>query len=186
MTAAAWSAVFLDRDGTINRAPDPIRRYVCRVDELELLPGAAEAIRRLNDSGIWVGVVTNQRGVSLGHMTAADLDAIHDQLRSDLARHGAHLDAIYVCPHPDTSCGCRKPEPGMVNRAFAEHPQLVRFRSVLVGDQDSDMRCAELAGVTGIRISHPDSKSGRERGRDVVVGSLAEAVDGIVSTEVVR
>ena len=174
---ATWTAVFLDRDGTINRAPNPANRYVLNADELELLPGAAGAIRRLNDAGIWVGVVTNQRGVSRGCMTRADLDAIHDRLAAELAGHGAHLDAVYVCTHIDTACGCRKPEPGMLDRAFAEHRHLERDRSLLVGDQETDMQCAERAGVTGIRIVDPSRPLA---GGELVAGSLAEAVDRII------
>src|SRR5271154_4313178 len=95
--------VFLDRDGVINRKLAE-GRYVTRWEELELLPGVAGAIAALNRSGRKVIVVTNQRGVALELMTAADVEAIHDWLRTELARESASLDGIYYCPHDRDEC----------------------------------------------------------------------------------
>ncbi|HEV2062608.1 MAG TPA: HAD-IIIA family hydrolase, partial [Solirubrobacteraceae bacterium] len=103
-------AAFLDRDGTINVKP-PEGEYVEAPEELRLLPGAAAAIARLNAAGLPVIVVTNQRGVALGRMTEADVAAVHDRLREELSRAGAHVDAIYHCPHQEGACACRKPRP---------------------------------------------------------------------------
>jgi len=92
--------VFLDRDGTIN-VKSPAGEYVAAADQLELLPGAAEAIRRLNEARVWVGVVTNQRGIARGEMTESDLQAVHVRLQEELARHHAYVDPARLRgPHP--------------------------------------------------------------------------------------
>src|SRR5687768_8244975 len=107
---------FLDRDGTIN-APPPEGEYVTRPEALELLPRAGEAIARLNAAGWRVVVVTNQRGVALGRMTLSDVRDVHARLREELADRGAHLDGVYVCPHAEGTCGCRKPAVGLFEQA---------------------------------------------------------------------
>src|ERR1022692_2999519 len=112
--AIQW--VFLDRDGTLNVKP-PDGEYIERPEALELLPGAADAVRMLNRAGLWAGVVTNQRGVALGRMSAEDLDAVHERFRYLLRLEGAFVDAIYACPHQIGTCACRKPHPGLLLRA---------------------------------------------------------------------
>jgi D-glycero-D-manno-heptose 1,7-bisphosphate phosphatase len=111
-------AVFLDRDGTLNRkAADG--DYVKHPSELELLPRASAAVRRLNQQRVRVIVVTNQRGIALGRMSERDLEAIHIRLAAELARAGARVDAIYHCPHDGGACSCRKPAPGCFTRRVA-------------------------------------------------------------------
>ena len=100
--------VFLDRDGVLNRQP-PEGRFVTCPEELELLPGVEDAVVALNRSGRKVIVVTNQRGIALGLYSHDDLAQIHAQLRERLAARGAHLDGIYICPHDEGQCNCRKP-----------------------------------------------------------------------------
>src|SRR5271155_2895701 len=95
---AAVRYVFLDRDGVINRKA-PEGGYIIQCAELELLPGAAAAIARLNRSGRKAIVVTNQRGIALGLMTELEMDKLHDRLGTELSREGATLQAIYHCPH---------------------------------------------------------------------------------------
>ena len=110
----------LDRDGTINQPATA--DYITHPDQVELLPGAAAGIRRLQDAGFAVVLVTNQRGVSLGRMSAADVDAVNDRLQKLLAEAGvAPLDGAYVCPHGFDACDCRKPLPGLLLQALAEH-----------------------------------------------------------------
>jgi len=169
---------FLDRDGTINvKAPEG--DYIKNPQELELLPGSAEAIRRLNDAGVWVGVVTNQRGIALGRMTEGDLEAIHDALRRELARDGARIDAIYHCPHDHDACDCRKPRPGLLLRAKSDVPGLEFEQAGLVGDADSDVEAGRRAGVHAlIRLSGDPLAA---RGGEHVERSLAEAVDWLLS-----
>lgn len=142
---APFDLVLLDRDGTINvRVVDD---YVRRAADLVLLPGAAKAIRALNDVGCRVVVVTNQRGVSRGLMTLADLDAVHDQLVTLLGAEGARVDAVLTCPHGTGECGCRKPLPGLVDEALRRAPWARPERSLLVGDSQSDLDAAQAAGV---------------------------------------
>jgi D-glycero-D-manno-heptose 1,7-bisphosphate phosphatase len=106
-------AVFLDRDGVINRKA-PEGRYVTRWEDFHVLPGVVEGIKLLNRTGFCVIVVTNQRCVAKGLMTLSDLENIHQRMCDLLARAGATVDAIYYCPHAlEPSCSCRKPAPGM-------------------------------------------------------------------------
>ncbi len=150
-----WTAiqhVFLDRDGVINRKP-PEGEYITRPAQLEILPGAAEAIARLNLAGRQVIVVTNQRGIALGLMTQADLTGIHVYLRAELALAGAHLDAIYFCPHDRGQCTCRKPGTGMIQSAFRDFPGAAPENSILIGDSLSDIECGLRAGMRTLFVA---------------------------------
>jgi D-glycero-D-manno-heptose 1,7-bisphosphate phosphatase len=144
--------VFLDRDGTINVKPEQ-GEYIESPQALELLPGAAEGVKMLNSAGIWTGVVTNQRGVALGRMSTEDLDAVHLRLEYLLGLRGAFVDAIYACPHGIDECECRKPRPGLLLRARADHPSLDFAQSAIVGDSSSDMQVGRALGVRTILIS---------------------------------
>jgi len=107
-------AVFLDRDGTIAKDVP----YCSRPEDFELLPGVAEGIKLLNERGFKVVIITNQSGIARGYFTEGMLASIHDKMQKELAKHGAHVDAIYYCPHhPDNNCECRKPKPKMVLQA---------------------------------------------------------------------
>ena len=104
----------IDRDGTLNVE----KHYLSDPDQLELIPGAGEAVARLNRAGWGVVVVTNQSGIARGYFDLARLDAIHERLHQLLAAHGAHIDGLEICPHgPDQDCLCRKPLPGMALQA---------------------------------------------------------------------
>jgi D-glycero-D-manno-heptose 1,7-bisphosphate phosphatase len=143
--------VFLDRDGTLSTSPPP-GDYVTDPDQLTLLTGAGEAIARFNRAGIWVGVVTNQRGIALGLYTRADLEAIHRRLAELLAAHGAHLDGIWFCPHHNGECDCRKPQPGMLLAARSAVPGLDFARAAMIGDTEADVAAGNAAGVTTVRL----------------------------------
>jgi D-glycero-D-manno-heptose 1,7-bisphosphate phosphatase len=143
--------VFLDRDGTLNVSPDP-HEYVTEPDELHLLPGAGEAVARLNRAGVWVGVVTNQRCVARGLVSPRLLDAIHRRLRDLLSVHGAHLDGVWVCPHADGECDCRKPAPGLLLQAQRAVPEIDFARSALVGDTDRDVGAGNAVGAVTVRL----------------------------------
>ncbi len=151
----AHPAAFLDRDGVLNvRLPGDT--YVTRPEELELLPHAAEGARQLHERGYLLVVITNQRGVSRGFMSEADLAAVHDRLRRLLAEAGAPLAGIYHCPHGDQhACRCRKPLPGLIERAAAEH-DLDLPRSVLIGDSPRDAQAGQAAGV-GLNLLIPSN-----------------------------
>lgn len=138
--------VFLDRDGTINRSP-PAGEYLARPDDIALLPGAAAAIRRLNDAGVWAGVVTNQQGVALGPLTAADVEGVNRRLVELLSAHGAHLDGTWVCPHLEGTCDCRKPLPGLLLAAQRANPEIDFERAAMVGDTERDTGAGEAVGA---------------------------------------
>jgi D-glycero-D-manno-heptose 1,7-bisphosphate phosphatase len=164
-----YSTCFLDRDGTIN-LPAPPGQYITSPAQLRLVPGAAEAIRRLNEAGSRVIVVTNQRGVSLGLMSVEDVDAIHRRLVELLDREGARVDAILVCPHGLDTCDCRKPAPGLLLRAAADEG-LDLGDAVMVGDRCSDVAAGDAAGVATIKLGALDDRA------DAVALDLADAVD---------
>lgn len=146
----------LDRDGTLNRKA-PEGEYITVPAELELLPGAAEAVRRLNDARIKVAVVTNQRCVALGLLSPAGLQDVHAALADRLeARAGAHLDAVYACPHEDGRCDCRKPAPALLVRAAGDLG-VAPAESVMIGDADSDVEAGRRFGARTIQLTGHDS-----------------------------
>jgi D-glycero-D-manno-heptose 1,7-bisphosphate phosphatase len=141
----------LDRDGTLNRkAPDG--EYVTAPDALELLPGAADAVRRLNEAGVAVAVVTNQRCIALGRLSEDGLQAIHAGLSEQLAAAGARVDAFYHCPHEREACACRKPAPGLLRRAagdFGVRPA----DAVMIGDSASDVEAGRRFGARTVQLT---------------------------------
>lgn len=153
-------AVFFDRDGVLNQD----KGYTCRVEDLRWIAGAIETIKRFNDIGALVFVVTNQAGIARGYYTSAEADRFHAAMAADLARAGAHIDAFYICPyHPQAKIEAyshpdhpeRKPNPGMILKALAEWP-IDRGRCVLIGDQESDMEAARRAGIEGVLFTGHD------------------------------
>jgi D-glycero-D-manno-heptose 1,7-bisphosphate phosphatase len=174
--------VFLDRDGTLNVKP-VAGEYVERPEDLELLPGAVEAIRAFNRAGMWTGVVTNQRGVALGRMTTEELDAIHERLRDLLAAQGAFLDAIYACPHQIGTCDCRKPDPGMLLKARREHPGLDFAHAAIVGDSPNDIQAGRRVGVRTVMISADGSAEAASLGADHLVANIAAAVGVLIGDQ---
>lgn len=174
-------AVFLDRDGVINhKAPEG--EYIERWDEMVILPGVGNAIKRLNEAGYRVIVVTNQRGVATGKVRLSDLDHIHKELIRRLAKNGATIDSIYYCPHDlDKKCGCRKPEPGMLHRAVDEFDIETRL-SWMVGDSAADVLAGQKAGCRTALISQgPNHISGEDA--DVVAADLSHAVESILQLD---
>jgi D-glycero-D-manno-heptose 1,7-bisphosphate phosphatase len=142
---------FLDRDGTINE-PAAEGDYVTAPEQVRLLPGAAEAVRILNELPARVVVVTNQRGIALGLMSEADLEAVNRRLEEELARGGAHLDAILHCPHEKGSCECRKPGTGMFERAVREVDGVAIEGGAMIGDSALDVEAGNRLGLTTVRL----------------------------------
>ena len=146
-------AFFLDRDGTLNKYVGFLRD----IDDFELLPGVAQAVRAVNDSGFLAIVVTNQPVIARGEVTEEQLKEIHNKLETLLGLEGAYLDAIYYCPHhphkgfegeiPELKfdCGCRKPKTGMLERA-ADDFNIDLSASWMVGDSENDIKCGLNAG----------------------------------------
>lgn len=144
-------AVFIDRDGTICFD----KHYLADPSGLELVPTVVEGIKRLNDSGIPVIVITNQSGVGRGLFDEGRLGVIHDRMEKLLEEKGAWVDDIYFCPHkPDAGCDCRKPAPGMLLRARDEHGIDLK-RSFMIGDRMMDIEMAHAVGAKGVLVPEP-------------------------------
>lgn len=181
------AAVFLDRDGTINREVD----YLSDPEQLELLPGVADALRRLKEAGYLLCVVTNQSGVARGRFDEDRLLEIHARLEELLAAEGVALDWIRYCPHHPTEgrpgyrarCSCRKPRPGMLVEAAALL-EIDLERSWCVGDSVRDVRAGELAGAMGLLVrtgkgaDEARKAGGPGRGPEVVedLGAAADRI----------
>ncbi len=173
-------AVFLDRDGVINRAivRDGKPYPPSNVDELEIVPGAAEALARLRDAGYHLVVVTNQPDVARGAQTQQSVEEMH----AALVKGGLAVDSFKVCYHDDADrCDCRKPAPGMLV-ATAREEGIDLAESFMVGDRWRDVEAGQNAGCTPVFIDHNYAE--RKPAQPYVrVGSLVEAVDWILSQE---
>ena len=171
-------AVFLDRDGTINKYVGFLRD----IDEFELLDGAADAIKRINASGYLAIVVTNQPVIARGEVSFEELERIHNKMETLLGKEGAYLDAIYFCPHhphkgykgerPEVKfdCNCRKTMPGMLLKA-AQDFNIDLAQSWMIGDGDNDIRAGQNAGCRTALIGN------ETYGQTVTVSSLKNFVD---------
>jgi D-glycero-D-manno-heptose 1,7-bisphosphate phosphatase len=147
--AGRLQAVFLDRDGTINRERAD---YVKSWQEYEWLPGSLAALTALARLDVPIFVVTNQSAVGRGILDGGALDAIHAQLRAEVVAAGGRLDGFLVCPHaPQDHCTCRKPQPGLL-LAAARLYHLELSRCVFVGDTVTDMQAAVAAGCASILV----------------------------------
>jgi D-glycero-D-manno-heptose 1,7-bisphosphate phosphatase len=177
--------VFLDRDGILNEKM-PEHRYVTRWEEFRVLPGVPEALRRLNEAGLRVVVVSNQRGIAKGLYTAADLDAIHAKFQRLLELEGARIDAFFICPHEENECNCRKPLPGLFEQAVARFPEITAATSVMIGDSIVDIEFGRRLGMKTIFIdsdAHHRAPGAEESANlaDLHFASLPEAVDALLA-----
>lgn len=171
-------AVFLDRDGTINKYVGFLRN----IDEFELLDGAVEAIKKINASGYLAIVVTNQPVIARGEVSFEELERIHNKMETLLGKEGAYLDAIYFCPHhphkgyegerPELKfdCNCRKPKPGMLLKA-AQDFNIDLAQSWMIGDGENDIRAGQNAGCRTALIGN------EAYGQTVTVSSLKNFVE---------
>jgi len=178
---APIQTVFLDRDGVINRKR-PEGEYVTSWEEFAILPGVPEAIKRMNEAGLRVIVVSNQRCIALGLCTRRDVESIHRRLVALLAAEGSRIDRFYICEHDAGVCDCRKPDIGLFRQATADFPSIQAESSVMIGDSISDVEFGHRAGMRTVFIEgDPQTrKEGAGRGRtlaDAACGSLSEAVD---------
>jgi D,D-heptose 1,7-bisphosphate phosphatase len=148
-------AVFLDRDGVISEEVG----YLSDVNQLQLIPEAAQAVHLLNATGLKVIIITNQSGVARGFFSEAQVREVHREMEKMLSAQRAYIDAIYYCPHYPAGivehyrreCDCRKPSPGMLARAADEH-DIDLTQSYLVGDKLTDVECAQRVGVRGVLV----------------------------------
>ena len=174
-------AVFLDRDGTINRYVGFLRD----IDTFELLPGVSEAVKKINASGYLAIVVTNQPVIARGEVTYEQLQEIHNKMETLLGVQGAYLDAIYYCPHHPHKgfdgeveylkfdCDCRKPKPGMLLKA-AEDFNIDLSQSWMIGDSENDVMAGKAARCRTALIGTEDF------GQDIARQSLMEIIDNIL------
>ncbi|MCS6866543.1 MAG: HAD family hydrolase [Gemmataceae bacterium] len=180
------AAVFLDRDGTL--IPDV--HYLSDPQQVQLLPGVAEAICHLKALGMWVVVVTNQSGVARGYFPESQVYAVHQRLSELLSQSGARIDAYYFCPHHEDEgigsyrirCACRKPAPGLLYKAASQLP-IDLTRSWMIGDKISDAQAGAAAGCrtilvrTGPGSELPPTLPTDELRLAAIVDDLAHAVE---------
>ena len=174
-------AIFLDRDGTINKYVGFLRD----IEQFELIDGAAEAVRLINESGYLAIVVTNQPVIARGEVSFEELDTIHNKMETLFGAKGAYIDAIYFCPHhphkgyagevPELKidCDCRKPKPGMLLKA-AQDFNIDLSQSWMIGDGENDVKAGQAAGCKTALIGSEDC------GQDMTVDSLLRAVEQII------
>lgn len=174
-------AVFLDRDGTLIEEV----HYLAAPEQVRLIPGAVEAVRKLNNAGMLVVVVTNQAGVARGYFPESNVAEVHVYLSALLAQHGARIDAYYYCPHHPTEgvgryrvdCDCRKPKPGLLITA-ARDLDIDLAQSWMIGDKLADAEAGTTAGCRAILVR---TGHGRELPNDVdAVDDIAAAVERVL------
>ena len=164
------AAAFLDRDGTLNVRP-PAHEYIVAESEFVWLPGAREALVRLHHAGYVLAVVSNQRGVGRGLVSASTLGAIEGRIQRDLAGFGCRVEAFHYCLHDiGAGCECRKPRPGMLLE-LAKRLDLDLSSSWMIGDAESDVVAGQAAGCRTAFLGTP----GEAVAADVVAASLEEA-----------
>jgi len=171
--------VILDRDGTIIME----KNYLSDPAEVELLPGAAAALRRLRTMGFGLLVVTNQSAIARGLLDVPRLDSIHQRMLALLASEGAYVDRICYCPHhPDDGCDCRKPATAIVDRA-SQQLGFDPAASIVIGDNICDIELGRAIGATTILVRTGYGAKVEPAGADFVVDDLAAAAELILSHE---
>jgi D-glycero-D-manno-heptose 1,7-bisphosphate phosphatase len=155
------AAVFVDRDGVVNEPVWDARtesfESPYRPEDVALVPGAADGLRRLRDAGFTLVLVSNQPAAAKGQVTLEELAAVHERVAEALRTEGVQLDGVYYCHHhPDFTgpCECRKPAPGLLTRA-ADELGLDLAASWMIGDADTDVAAAHAAGATAVLVEHP-------------------------------
>jgi D-glycero-D-manno-heptose 1,7-bisphosphate phosphatase len=172
-------AVFLDRDGVLNRSivRDGVPHPPAGLDELEIYPDAAEALRRIKQAGYLLIVVTNQPDIARGTQTRAAVDQINAALGAALP-----IDGFVVCAHDDAAnCPCRKPKPGMVLEAAARHAVDLQ-QSFLIGDRWRDIDCGAAAGARTVLIERGYGERAPAHAPDFVAGSMGDAAEWILNS----
>ena len=149
-------AAFFDRDGVLNVD----KSYLYKIEDLEWIDGAKEALAYLTQQGYTIFVVTNQSGIARGYYTVDDMNRLHEFMAQQVAAAGGKIEKFYYCPHlPEgkiaeyaVECDCRKPKPGLILRAFEEY-DIDKDAAFLIGDKPRDVESAEAAGIKGYLFS---------------------------------
>lgn len=164
------AAVFVDRDGTINKDPG----YLSDPEAFEFIPGAGAGMRLLSDAGFAIVIISNQSGVARGLITPSQLSEIHERMKSRLRKEGVELDGIFYCPHhPDEGCSCRKPSTGLVLEA-ASGLDLDLGPSYFVGDTISDIKTGRNAGLRTVLVLTGEGRRFLDEARSLGVDHVAE------------
>jgi len=156
--------VFLDRDGIINQNLG-MHKYVASWEQFHILPGVEDSIKRLNEAGYQVIVVTNQSGIARGIVPRSSVDDLHRRMMSHIEQSGGRIDAVYMCPHKEDECSCRKPDIGLFLQAEQDYA-IDKDHSWMVGDSMTDVEAGERYGI-----------------RAILTNSLPEAVEQILAAE---
>lgn len=177
-------AIFLDRDGTVNKYVGFLRN----IDDFDLLPGVLEAIKKINASGYLCIIVTNQPVIARGEVSVEQLDEIHKKLETELGKEGAYIDGLYYCPHhphkgydgeiPELKidCDCRKPKPGMLLKASKDY-NIDLSQSWMIGDSESDVIAGINAGCRTVLLSDEETE---RYGQECTCMNLKSAIDKIL------
>jgi histidinol-phosphate phosphatase family protein len=173
MTPASRSAVFLDRDGTLIED----KGFLGDPAGVALLPTVVDALQLLAAHGYATIVISNQSGIARGLLDEAQVRSVNAEIERRLGNDGIAIDGWYWCPHYDAGCACRKPEPGLVQRAVAEHA-LSLTGGAMIGDRGSDIELGQRVGIPGILVPGPYDYAGPEP--DLRVRTLLEAAEWIV------
>jgi D-glycero-D-manno-heptose 1,7-bisphosphate phosphatase len=179
-------AAFLDRDGVINVDTG----YVYRWEDFQFIPGAIEGMRRLHQAGYALVVITNQSGIARGYYSEKDFEALSTKMCAYLAEQGCPITAVYHCPHlPSGSvapynreCECRKPMPGMIQRACSEW-HFMAEESLLIGDKPSDMQAGRAANIGQVFLVHSGQTldTAAQQSADLVFQDLNDCVNQLLA-----
>lgn len=161
--------IFLDRDGVINKCAAS-HCYIYKWEDFDFLPGAVEGIRMLNEAGYLILLISNQRGIARGLFTRNGIDKLHRKMCACLAEAGAHIDGIYICPHDNGKCDCRKPGIGLFRQAEKEW-MINKGESWMIGDSESDIKAGISYGVKTVLIGSETERYGQ----DLTFDSLRQA-----------
>ena len=147
-----FDTLFLDRDGVINYKIE--NDYVKSIQDFKFIPEFIYVVKDLSLLFNRIIIITNQQGIGKGLMSISDLNEIHEHMLNTINANNGKIDKIYFCPHlASENCFCRKPSPGMIQKAFQDYPDIDRSKSYFIGDSDSDMQAGKAEKLISIKVS---------------------------------
>lgn len=147
-----FDTLFLDRDGVINYKIE--NDYVKSIQDFKFIPEFIYVVKDLSLLFNRIIIITNQQGIGKGLMSISDLNEIHEYMLNTINDNNGKIDKIYFCPHlASENCFCRKPSPGMIQKAFQDYPDIDRSKSYFIGDSDSDMQAGKAEKLISIKVS---------------------------------